>query len=161
MSIRPIRGIDDFRFRSGQGLTLALILAVATVTIFTGCDRLRRVTVENQNSWIQESACGRIGLSAEQFVDLNFYLYVKNLSPDTLLFHPMRLKARLDGKILAYRLERSGKYFDAESLFLAPGDKFNYDIQSRSSTVQVRADSLFSAHGNHCGLDTLTLRVNE
>ena len=136
-------------------------LALAFAAIFFGCDRLRRVTVENQNPLVQETPCGRISLSAEQFFDSHFFLYVKNLSRDTLLFRPMRLEARLNGKSLAYRLQQSGKYFTADSLFLAPGDKFDYDIESNSSTIQVKSDSLFSSHGNHCGLDTLTLRVNE
>jgi hypothetical protein len=148
--------------RPRRPLALAALSSLLALTYtYTGCDRLRRVTIEEQNPWIRDTPCGRISLSADQFVGIHYYLVVQNLSQDTLVFLPMRLQATAGDGALGYRLQRSGKFFEAESLRLAPGGKFNYDIESQTGTIGVKADSLFSAHDMHCGLDTLTLRVSE
>jgi hypothetical protein len=135
----------------------ALLLAVCALA---GCDRLRRGTVGHADPLLYDTPCGRLRLTAEQFIDRHFFLEIKNLSRDTLTFFPMRLTAWRDGKTFEYHLQRSGDRFAADTLRLAPGGAYSYDILTSDRDIAIKGPGLFSAGGQACGLDSLSVEVS-
>jgi hypothetical protein len=147
---KPITGGDRRR------LLPALLLAACAAA---GCDRLRRGTVGDADPLILDTPCGRLRLTAEQFIDRHFFLEVKNLSRDTLAFFPMRLAAWRNGATFEYQLVREGDRFTADSMRLAPGGAFSYDIRTSERAIAIKGPGLFAAGGRACDLDSLSVEV--
>lgn len=139
---------------------LATALAWAASGL-SGCDRLRRATVEGRSLHTIDSPCGRLNLETEVFIDSHYFLEVENASGDSLTFRVRTLRAWDGGKPLEYRVKREGKAFGGDSLVLAPKERFTFDILTGIPAVTVSAESLFTAGSGYCDLDTLLLKVEE
>jgi hypothetical protein len=129
------------------------------ILVLAGCDRLRRATVEDQDRYLVESPCGKLGVKADHFVDMHFFLEVGNMSAGPLDFRVRNLDARDGDHKLEYRVQLKGKETEADTLRLAAGETLVFDILTGKRSITVSAASFFGSGPAYCDLDTLYLKV--